>query len=303
MSEQDLIACANCGQHVASHHVYCPHCQAKLGSLAESGPITMKSMAPPGHHKLGDYLGLGSGLLGFLAITSITGSFLSALIFAAGAVLLAPKINRQLAQKMGHERFGFPARLGMGLLAFFVGAAALGASAGRNGARTTYDPPRARTEQAQPPTEQAEPVKEAAANPGAAVIVNVHDLIGKSEAEAGKVLGKPTSSEPANPSGAGCPCKRVFYRHNNHDIYIVYTSKGADWIHVSKDYMGSEAKPLTPEPAGPDTLKLIGLEPAEPDFTGPSRLSWKDEQGIVEIMVDTILDGQPEDIYLHALTE
>ena len=65
-------------------------------------------------------------------------------------------------------------------------------------------------------------------------IIDVKTIVGKTETEIEKILGKAESSEKVSPSGTPCentPCEKKFYQKNK--FKIVYIDGKSDWITIN----------------------------------------------------------------------
>ena len=97
-------------------------------------------------------------------------------------------------------------------------------------------------------------------------LVDVTTIAGKTEAQVEEQLGKPLTCSNSK-YGLKCSFKKG-------DTEIVFIDGKSDWITIND--MGDA-------PYSKEALLFLGLPMAEPSFTGPDVIRWKNLSGLLEV--------------------
>jgi len=126
-------------------------------------------------------------------------------------------------------------------------------------------------------------------------IINVKTIIGKTESEIEKTLGKAESSEKVSPSSTPCknnPCEKKFYQNNKFEI--VYIDGKSDWITIND---------VSTFNCDAENIVLLGLPSTAPSFDNPSNvIRWNDIENIKEVDFFNNGEDKIDYIYIKAFT-
>ena len=135
--------------------------------------------------------------------------------------------------------------------------------------------------------------KTSGAEPPKKLIIEIKSIVGKSEAEVEKILGKAEKTEKVNPGKTPCPCDKLYYKSGKYEI--VFINGKADWITI---YDVSDLD--TDE----NVIELLGLPKTEPDFNSPHNvMRWNNVANIKEVTFFDNGSGKIDYIYIKFETE
>jgi len=127
------------------------------------------------------------------------------------------------------------------------------------------------------------------------LIIDVKTIIGKSESELEKILGKAEKVEKVAPSRTPCkenPCNKLFYQNDKFEV--VFIDGKSDWITIHNvsnfDY---DSK----------TLTLLGLEETIPSNENDFSINWIDIHNINEVIFFNNGKNKLDYIYIKAFTK
>ncbi|WP_369764616.1 hypothetical protein [Flavobacterium sp. WC2429] len=126
-------------------------------------------------------------------------------------------------------------------------------------------------------------------------IIKVKTIIGKTEKEIEKILGKPDSSEKVSPSNTPCkdePCTKMFYQKNKFEI--VYINGKSDWITINN---------ISDFDCNSENIVLLGLPPTIPDFENLNGFRWSNIENISEINFSNNGEDKIDYIYIKSTTK
>jgi len=128
------------------------------------------------------------------------------------------------------------------------------------------------------------------------LIIDILSIVGKDKTAVERVLGKPENREIVKPSNTPCVnkgCDKLIYKSGKYEV--VFINEKADWITISN---------VSKFDTTIETIGLLGLEIAEPDFNSPLNvIRWKDIQNIKEINFFDNGSGKLDYIYIKSETE
>ncbi len=126
-------------------------------------------------------------------------------------------------------------------------------------------------------------------------IIDIKTIIGKTENEIEKILGKAENSEKVSPSNTPCkenPCEKKFYQKNKFEI--VFIDGKSDWItinNVSNFDFNSE------------NITLLGLKSTMPKYENDMSIDWNDIENINELTFFNNGENKIDYIYIKAFTK
>lgn len=126
-------------------------------------------------------------------------------------------------------------------------------------------------------------------------IIDVRTIVGKTEIEIEKILGKTESSEKVSPSGTPCkntPCEKKFYQKNKFEI--VYIDGKSDWITIN------DVSTFT---FNAENIILLGLSSTTPSSENTNVIKWNDIENINEVTFFNNGEDKIDYIYIKAVTK
>lgn len=126
-------------------------------------------------------------------------------------------------------------------------------------------------------------------------IIDVKTIIGKTEKEIEKILGKAENSEKVSPSNTPCkeiPCEKKFYQKDKFEI--VFIDGKSDWITINN---------TSNFDFNSENITLLGLPSTVPNFENTMTINWKNIENINEVTFFSNGDNKIEYIYIKAYTK
>ena len=126
-------------------------------------------------------------------------------------------------------------------------------------------------------------------------IIDVKTIIGKTESEIEKILGKAENSEKVSPSNTPCkdiPCEKKFYQKNKFEI--VFIDGKSDWITINN---------ISNFDFNSENITLLGLSSTVPSFENTISINWNDIEKINEVIFVSNGENKIEYIYIKAYTK
>ena len=126
-------------------------------------------------------------------------------------------------------------------------------------------------------------------------IIDVKTIIGKTESEIEKILGKSENSEQVSPSNTPCkdiPCEKKFYQKNKFEI--VFIDGKSDWITINN---------ISNFDFNSENITLLGLSSTVPSFENTISINWNDIEKINELIFVSNGENKIEYIYIKAYTK
>lgn len=126
-------------------------------------------------------------------------------------------------------------------------------------------------------------------------IIDIRTIVGKTETEIEKILGKAERSEKVSPSVTPCkntPCKKKFYKKNKFEI--VYIDGKSDWITIN------DVSNFT---FNAENIILLGLSSTTPSAENSNAIQWNDIENINEINFFNNGEDKIDYIYIKAVTK
>ncbi|RBN50914.1 hypothetical protein [Flavobacterium psychrolimnae] len=126
-------------------------------------------------------------------------------------------------------------------------------------------------------------------------IIDVKTIIGKTESEIEKILGKSENSEQVSPSNTPCkdiPCEKKFYQKNKFEI--VFIDGKSDWITINN---------ISNFDFNSENITLLGLSSTVPNFENTISIKWNDIENINDVTFFNNGENKIEYIYIKAYTK
>jgi hypothetical protein len=126
-------------------------------------------------------------------------------------------------------------------------------------------------------------------------IIDFRTIVGKTEIEIEKILGKAESSEKVSPSGTPCknsPCEKKFYKKNKFEI--VYINGKSDWITIN------DVSTFT---FNAENIILLGLSSTTPSSENANVIKWNNIENINEVTFFNNGEDKIDYIYIKAVTK
>jgi hypothetical protein len=126
-------------------------------------------------------------------------------------------------------------------------------------------------------------------------IIDLKTIIGKSETEIEKVLGKAENSEKVSPNNTPCkdiPCNKKSYQKNKFEI--VFIDGKSDWITINN---------TSNFEFDSENIALLGLLPTEPNYENNISKKWNDIENINDITYFNNGENKIDYIYIKTYTK
>ncbi|MFV8359715.1 hypothetical protein [Flavobacterium sp. LS1P3] len=126
-------------------------------------------------------------------------------------------------------------------------------------------------------------------------IIDVKTIIGKTESEIEKILGKAENSEKISPSNTPCkdiPCEKKFYQKNKFEI--VFIDGKSDWITINN---------ISNFDFNSENITLLGLSSTVPSFENTISIKWNDIENINDVTFFNNGENKIEYIYIKGYTK
>jgi uncharacterized protein YcfL len=126
-------------------------------------------------------------------------------------------------------------------------------------------------------------------------IIDVKTIIGKTESEIEKILGKAENSEKVSPSNTPCkdiPCEKKFYQKNKFEI--VFIDGKSDWITINN---------ISNFDFNSENITLLGLSSTVPSFENTISIKWNDIENINDVTFFNNGENKIEYIYIKGYTK
>lgn len=126
-------------------------------------------------------------------------------------------------------------------------------------------------------------------------IIDIKTIIGKTESEIEKILGKAENSEKVSPTNTACeetPCEKKFYQKNKFEI--VFINGKSDWITINN---------TSNFDFNSENITLLGLSSAVANFENTISINWNAIENINDVTFVSNGKNKIEYIYIKAFTK
>lgn len=275
--------CPECGSENPSYAVYCSSCSYMIkrpDAVAEDIPEK---------EGVGQYLSFGNVLLALAAVGAIATSFLAFLVFAAGAVMLTPKVTNKVMSEAGMGKPGCTIRGVLGVGFFAIAAVFMGNAGSNNSPQVQRQATISETHQTTPPANKI------------TVIFDGPKLLNKPRSDVDAVLGNPIDIQDVKDNQTGdIFYRQVTYHKDGIEYQVNFNEMGVFDTHINRIGDGSgKPKPLTNIANFKKLPLLAGYPEQAPDSQTEMGIGWENigNAGSLRFMV---VDGKPTDMMIDA---